>query len=190
MSTTADKTARDGTRSQARALAPGRAAPSTPSQAAKSPPGQRSRALTEDDLLRGAADCVCFNLRRATRVVTQLYDQALRDSGLRATQFSLLAALHIGPALSMNQLAELLGADRTTLTRNLRPLERQGLVASSVGADRRVREVSITEEGRLAFEEAITCWSRAQKLLRERLGEAGVHTLLDELFNVTMAAQR
>lgn len=132
---------------------------------------------------------MCFNLRRATRVVTQLYDHELRESGLRATQFSVLAALHIGAAMSMNQLAELLGADRTTLTRNLRPLEREGLVASRAGEDRRVRMISITDDGREAFEKAVPCWNRAQRMLRERLSEEGVLALLDELFHVTLAAQ-
>ncbi|MEE8273100.1 MAG: MarR family transcriptional regulator, partial [Alphaproteobacteria bacterium] len=75
------------------------------------------------DDAREAAICTCFNLRKAARAVTQLYDAALGPSGLRATQFSLIAALGVRGAPTISQLAKAMVMDRTTLTRNLKPLE-------------------------------------------------------------------
>jgi DNA-binding transcriptional ArsR family regulator len=91
--------------------------------------------------------CACFNLRRAARAVTQLYDHTLAPSGLRATQVTLLVALAKAGPVPFTRLASALGMDRTTLTRNLAPLERDGFVTQSPGADRRVKLVRITDAG-------------------------------------------
>src|SRR3546814_19389843 len=101
----------------------------------------------------GGSVCTCFKLRRAARRVTQLYDRHLQPTGLRITQFGLLARLRVEP-LQMTALAERMGMDRTTLTRNLRPLERLGYVTVDPGEDRRTRTVAITSEGRAAFSAA------------------------------------
>src|SRR5713226_7185668 len=85
-----------------------------------------------------AASCACANLRKATRATTQLYDAMLRPSGLRATQFTLLVATRLIHTAPVTRLAKELGMDRTTLTRNLRLLERQGLIRVRPGRDRRV----------------------------------------------------
>jgi DNA-binding MarR family transcriptional regulator len=107
--------------------------------------------------------CHCFAARRAARAITQTYDQHLRPSGLRATQFTLLAFLIAAGPASMNRVADYLGADRTTLTRNLRPLLRSGYVAIEPGKDRRVRTITVTAEGRRAAERAFPMWRRAQE---------------------------
>lgn len=113
--------------------------------------------------------CICFNLRRASRAVSQTYDAFLQPSGLKTTQFSLLGHLvALGP-LSMTQLAERLGMDRTTLTRNLQPLARRGLVAVGSGDDRRTRRIAVTEAGRQAFAAAKPLWSKAQQHILDRL---------------------
>src|SRR5689334_13664696 len=78
-------------------------------------------------------NCVCFNLRRVTRVVTQFFDAELRRHGIRSTQGSVLAALHSAGPSSMAELSEILGMERTTLLRNLRPLQREGLVVAEGG---------------------------------------------------------
>ena len=94
-----------------------------------------------------AAGCACFNLRKATRAVTQLYDDALRPSGLRCTQFSLLTLLKASGTVAMTKLAEDAVMDRTTLARNLEVLERGGLVRIRSGEDARVREIELTRGG-------------------------------------------
>ena len=118
-----------------------------------------------------ARSCVCFNLRKATRLVTQLYDAALRPSGLKTTQLTVLVAVNLGGSVPMSTLADLLGMDRTTLTRNLKSLREAGLVASAAGEDRRSRLISLTEAGRTALETTLPLWQEAQRRATELLGE-------------------
>ena len=134
------------------------------------------------------ADCICFNLRKAARAVTQEYDAALQPSGLKATQFSLLAmAERLGPG-PMARLAEELVMDRTTLTRNLRPLEKQGLIRIQPGEDRRARLVEVTPAGRDALARALPLWQRTQARMREGLG-LGTDDLLRQLHAAVTVAQ-
>ncbi|MFQ5625768.1 MAG: MarR family winged helix-turn-helix transcriptional regulator [Methyloligellaceae bacterium] len=118
-------------------------------------------------------DCSCFNLRRAARRVTQIYDHALAPSALKATQFALLAVLdrsEAGEGIAMTRLAEKLGTDRTTLTRNLRVVERDGLAAITTGEDTRSRLVVLTEAGRTALKRAAPLWARAQAEMKRHIG--------------------
>ncbi len=108
-------------------------------------------------------DCACFNLRKATRLATQLYDEKLRPVGLRATQFPLLVTIRLLGPVSVNELAEELVMDRTTLTRNLKPLERDGLIESRPGSDRRVREVLLSAHGHQVLKRAHPLWQEAQE---------------------------
>lgn len=126
-------------------------------------------------------NCTCLNLRKAARAVTQMYDGALRPSGLKATQLSLLAALSIHGELALTQLAEALVMDRTTLTRNLGPLVDKGLIGSAPGADRRVRRLSLTEPGARALQQALPLWQTAQRRLVQDLGRERWSGLLDDL---------
>ncbi|MBF2006109.1 MAG: MarR family transcriptional regulator [Chlorogloeopsis fritschii C42_A2020_084] len=87
-------------------------------------------------------DCTCDRLRKLTRRVTQIYDWHLQPSGLRITQFSLLATLGAAKSVSVTELAEALGMDRTTLIRNLRPLERSGYLTVDAGSDRRSQKLN------------------------------------------------
>lgn len=119
--------------------------------------------------MRAESPCICFNLRRASRAVTQAYDSFLQSSGLRTTQYSLLGCLVAYGPMSVTQLAERLGTDRTTLTRNLGPLEREALVAIGVGENRRTRCIMITAAGRSRYEEAKPLWTEAQRHFVERL---------------------
>lgn len=116
------------------------------------------------------------------RAVTQAYDAALAPSGFRATQFTVLVARgHIGRA-PLSRLAEALVMDRTTLSRNLRPLERDGLIATGlVDDDRRVREIRLAGKGRKALEKALPLWERAQKRMHEGLGRNRWQGLSDDL---------
>ena len=119
-------------------------------------------------------DCSCFNLRRAARRVTQIYEHALAPSGLKATQFTVLAVLdrsETGEGVAMTRLAEKLGTDRTTLTRNLGVVERDGLVTIKTGDDLRSRLVVLTEAGRTAFKRAVPLWAKAQAEMARHIGE-------------------
>jgi DNA-binding MarR family transcriptional regulator len=116
--------------------------------------------------------CACANLRRAARVVTQLYDSVLRPSGLRVTQFTLLQALNYAPGISQNRLAELLGIDSTTLTRTLAFLDRSGWLRSKTGTDRRKVQHFLSPAGQREYRRALPGWRLAQRRLRRALGEA------------------
>ena len=102
---------------------------------------------TVEECRRTAATCACSNLRKAARSITQLYEEALRPLGIRATQFPILMATHGLRAVSVTDLADNLVIDRTTLTRNLAALERQGLVRIAPGEDRRTRLAELTAAG-------------------------------------------
>ena len=112
--------------------------------------------------------CTCANLRKAARVVTQAYDAALQPAGLKATQFTVLAALVNRGDLPMIRLADALVMDRTTLTRNLKPLVRKGLIRIEQEEDRRVRNVSLTATGRRVFGKACPRWEQAQARISAR----------------------
>jgi DNA-binding MarR family transcriptional regulator len=130
---------------------------------------------------RSSSLCTCFRLRSLTRRVTQLYDRVLAPSGLTVTQYSLLghARRHDGP-LTMGELAQQLYTDRTTLTRNLRPLAEAGLVEVAGGSDARSKAVMVTKKGEHALRAARPLWQEAQARMRERAG-AGRLTALHEL---------
>jgi DNA-binding MarR family transcriptional regulator len=112
--------------------------------------------------------CVCNTLRMVTRVVTQLYDDCLRPSGLRVTQFSILAAIaRLGEA-SLKQLEDALAIDQTTLTRSLSLLDRDGVIERAAHPDGRIKAMRLTSKGRRALEMARPLWAQAQgKVLRE-----------------------
>lgn len=120
---------------------------------------------------REVADkCMCSKVRCAARAVTRVYDTSMRPSGLRATQMSVLVAIAAEGAMSITALAEYLGMDRSTLTRNLRPLENNGLVSLGSEGWRRSRTLSITKKGAERLRKAMPYWERAQKKLRDALG--------------------
>ena len=108
-------------------------------------------------------DCNCLSLRQAMRHVTQFYDRFLVAAGLRTTQFSILIKLQrMGPT-TINALAEALVMDRTTLGRNIQPLEREGLVAVRQGRiDRRSKELDVTDKGAARIKDAMHAWAEAQ----------------------------
>src|SRR3954451_14057350 len=115
--------------------------------------------------------CACSNLRARSRVVTQAYDKLLEPSGLGITQFGLLVALDkIGPA-SINQLGEFLVMDPTTINRHLKPLLQQNLAETRPGEDRRVKLVSLTDQGKAALDIAGPLWGQAQTRIIEAMGQ-------------------
>ena len=123
--------------------------------------------------------CGCANLRRATRVITRLYDAALHLSGLGAAQFTLLQALHTAPDMSQKQLASLLEIDSTTLTRTLATLRRAQWIRSTVGEDRREWHLTLTPAGKRAYRRALPHWKRAQEQFVQALGASSWNRLMD-----------
>ncbi|MGI8773033.1 MAG: MarR family winged helix-turn-helix transcriptional regulator [Acidobacteriaceae bacterium] len=111
--------------------------------------------------------------------MTQLYDDALRPSGLRITQFTLLQALHYAPEISQKQLAGLLEIDSTTLTRTLGSLRRAGWLRSERGSDRRELRLRLTAAGKREYERVLPYWQSAQNRLRLELGEANWNRVMD-----------
>ena len=128
-----------------------------------------------------AHTCVDFNLRRAARKVTKVFDEALRPVGLTITQFSLLTSAYLQENQNVGKLAELMGTDRTTLSRNLKLLEKRGLVRLEPGQDRREVRVSLTPEGLDALEMAAPLWHETQTEILEGLGEFRWEAMLAEL---------
>jgi DNA-binding MarR family transcriptional regulator len=118
-----------------------------------------------------AQNCLCLSIRQTARVITQMYDAFLQPSGLRATQLHLLVAVAFAQQMPLTRLAELLVMDRTTLARNLKPLERQGLLAIGAGTDRRVHLISVTSHGLQVVQEALPRWRQAQEQVKARLGQ-------------------
>jgi len=114
--------------------------------------------------------CMCHRARMAARVVTRAYDDALRPTQLRATQVSLLAAVGARGALSIKSLADTLQMERSTLTRNLRPLEKRGYVELAPERRYRSRVLTLTPAGRAALVSALPLWEGAQRTLKRRVG--------------------
>ncbi len=140
-----------------------------------------------------AATCGWYNLRRADRGITQLYASHLASSGLQPTQFSLLTVCEVAGDVPITALANTLVMDRTTLARNLKPLERQGLVQVAVGddqGDRRVRIVRLTEKGREALRQALPLWEEAQAQVVGALGEERLRHALQEVAALEAVALR
>ena len=144
--------------------------------------------LDPDTLAAMSTDCACFNVRKAARALTALYDRALAPTGLRATQGTLLVALARAGDVPVTRLAGILGMDRTTLTRNLEPLERDGLVAVRPGPDRRVKLAGITEKGRQALAAAMPLWREVQRQIAEGTGVNRWNELRRELGRITALA--
>ncbi len=113
--------------------------------------------------LSGTGLCVAFQLRKASRAVTQLYDAALQPAGIRSTQFSLLVAIAKKEPITFSALSEVLVIDTTTLSRSLRTLEQMGHIKIVSGVDRRERLARLTSKGRDVLEESLPYWRKVQE---------------------------
>jgi DNA-binding MarR family transcriptional regulator len=129
--------------------------------------------------------CMCASFRRASRALTQLYDEALRPVGLRTTQFTILQALSLAGEVSQGGLAQILAMDSTTLTRTLRIMGREGWIAERRGEDRRERLLRLAKAGRHQFKRALPSWEKAQAQLGRQLGDKRWHALMKLTNEVT-----
>lgn len=141
------------------------------------------------EFARQAVPCVGFNTRRATRLITQYYDKALVPAGIRSTQYSLLSLLSMMGEAPMQEVAYVLAMDRTTLTRNLNPLVRKGLVKVTVGSDRRARPLAITPKGKSTLEKALPYWQQAQSQIVETIGSEQWDLMMQGLHRISMIVE-
>ena len=128
------------------------------------------------------AECTCFRIRGAARRVTQIYSRHLAPTGLKISQFSLLGFVSAEGPIAIGRLSDLLATDRTTLSRNLRPLLQQGLIERAACGDKRRHELVATPAGRALFKRALPLWAMAEQEVRAAMGArltADLHGALD-----------
>jgi DNA-binding MarR family transcriptional regulator len=126
--------------------------------------------------------CLCLHLQRAARLIARRFDDALRPIGLTNGQFSLLMSLNRPHAPTIGEVAALLAVDRTTLTANVKPLERRNLLQVEIDkTDRRSRRLHLTEEGRALLATAVPIWRREHRELDKSLGDSGAVRLRTDL---------
>jgi DNA-binding MarR family transcriptional regulator len=134
--------------------------------------------------------CLCTNLRRTTRAISNIYDAALAPTGIKITQFSLLRAVERNEPIAISELAEDMALDRTTLARNVALLERDRLLVLSAGEDRRVTEVRLTQAGRKAIKTAMPIWSNTQQEVSRLLAPGRIEQLYDISREASDAAEK
>jgi DNA-binding MarR family transcriptional regulator len=135
-------------------------------------------------------NCVCFNLRWVARRVTQFYDAEMRRHGIRPTQGTVLTVLMSKDSWNMAELSDWLGMDRTTLVRNLRPLQRDGLVQVIGGGRGNRVELVITSKGRKQIEKLAPAWKAAQSAAVKTLGEKRWSAILSDLETAALALNK
>ena len=143
--------------------------------------------MTKELDMSAVENCVCFNLRRVTRAVTQFYDSEMRRHGIRPTQGTILSSLQAKDSWNMAELSDWLGMDRTTLVRNLRPLQRDGLVQISGGGRGNRVEMAITAKGRKQIEKLTPAWKSAQSAAVKTLGQQRWSAILSDLQSAALA---
>jgi DNA-binding MarR family transcriptional regulator len=135
-------------------------------------------------------NCVCFNLRWVTRAVTQFYDAEMRRHGIRPTQGSILVSLNSKDSWNMAELSDWLGMERTTLVRNLRPLQRDGFVTASGGGRGNRVELTITTKGQNQVEKLTPAWKAAQSAVVKTLGENRWSAILSDLETAALSLNK
>lgn len=134
--------------------------------------------------------CVGFNLRKASRLLSQIYDRALKPVKLKGTQFSLLMGVAGQDDTTIGKLARPLGMERSTVSRNAKILEKRGLVKIEAEKDRRLQRITLTEKGALVLHEALPLWESVQERLTRELGEERIKTFMGDLKNLSRVAMK
>jgi DNA-binding MarR family transcriptional regulator len=146
--------------------------------------------MTKELDMSAVENCICFNLRWVTRAVTQFFDAEMRRHGIRPTQGTILLALNAKESWTMADLSDWLGMERTTLVRNLRPLQRDGFVQADGGGRGGRVELSITTKGRKKIEESMPAWRSAQNAVVKTLGEKRWSAILSDLETAASALNK
>ena len=126
-------------------------------------------------------ECTGFNLKKATRVIQNLFDEAFRPVGLEGTQYTVLAHIFVHGPISLTKVADLMHVDRTTLARNLAPLEKKCLVEIKPGSDKRAKIINITDRGKEVLTQAYPIWKKIQKRIKETLGFDNWESMISNL---------
>jgi DNA-binding MarR family transcriptional regulator len=135
------------------------------------------------------SECTCFNLRKATRVVQNLFDEAFRTIGLKGTQFTVLSHIFSYGPISLTKLADIMLLDRTTLARNLSPLEKKGFIEINPGSDLRTRYIDITEKGRRLLSKALPLWEKTQERIKNDLGNEKWDSMISNISQLISQVQ-
>ncbi|MGE5450062.1 MAG: MarR family winged helix-turn-helix transcriptional regulator [Methanomassiliicoccales archaeon] len=128
--------------------------------------------------LHASNTCTVFNMRKASRLVGQFYDQAFSSLGIRTTQFSLLLAIAYQEPATINHLAQIMGMDRTTLSRNVRVLAKNNLVTLTKGEDRREQLINLTNQGADLIQQALPIWETTQDKFGQLFGKEWTQRLI------------
>lgn len=137
--------------------------------------------MNSENYQRVNQECCCFNLRKVTRAITQFFDRHLEPARVRATQFTLLVELANASGKTLTEMAEDLVMDRTTLTRNLKPLDKAGLITNIPLSDKRSKGYALTEKGREVLEKGLPLWRSAQDQIVSQMGSERYQRLVGEL---------
>lgn len=136
--------------------------------------------LSRHEIAKGN-QCTAFNLKRATRVVQSLFDDAFKPIGLEGTQYTVLSHIYVSEPISLTKLADLMDVDRTTVARNLAPLEKRGLVEIKPGSDRRAKLINTTEQGKEILTKALPLWTETQEKIKGTLGVENWSSMISSL---------
>ena len=140
----------------------------------------KSDELSRYEVLK-CTECTGFNLKRASRLVQNLFDEAFRPVGLEGTQYTVLGHAFVYGPISLTKLADLMHVDRTTLARNLAPLEKRGFVEIKPGSDRRAKFINITSKGKEVLSEALPLWKETQKKIKTAVGLENWESMISNL---------
>ena len=152
--------------------------------------GNQGPEISKSELKKYIDTCVCLNIRKASRAVTRLYDEALQGTGVRYTQLIILMVLDHLENITVSGLAEELVMDTSTVARNLRPLEKQNLIKVVPGKDRRQRIVSLTEKGRDVVTDGLQHWRVAQQKITENFTADDFLNHLSSINHISDVVQR
>lgn len=141
--------------------------------------------LSKEAVVEGRA-CMGFNLKMATRAVQNLFDSAYRAVGLEGTQYTVLAHIYVAGPITLTKLANLMWVDRTTLGRNLKPLEKRGFIEVKKGQDKRSRLIEITDKGIEVLSKALPIWQETHEKIKNILGLENWNSTLDNLNKLTV----
>lgn len=145
--------------------------------------------IERDKCVEIATHCACFNFRKASRAVTQLFDATLAPSGMRSTQFTVLIGLGLVESATISELAEMLAIDRTTMSRTLKPLLKKGFVGYVSTLDKRIRAVTLLPLGRRTLSTMLPLWERAQSQIVEKFGHLRWSELKGDLDKAALLAR-
>ncbi len=127
---------------------------------------------TPEDFSSIRSNCVASNIGRASRIVGRIYEDAFRDVGVSSPQFALLVSLAIAPGSTAGDLAETLGSDPSTVSRNTELLVKRGLIRVEPGQDRRVRSYFLTQDGDNTVQSCVPRWKQAQRTALKQIGRS------------------